>query len=312
MMTIYKSTENGLNVTDSIEDGIWINLVTPTELEIQQASDALSVDVDFVRAALDEEERSRIELDEESGNVLIVVDIPLVEFKRDSVVYETYPLGIVYTSTGILTVSLKETIVIKNFANSNVKTFYTYKKSRFVLQILYRNAALFLKHLKQIDRHSNNILSKLHKTMMNRELIQLMELEKSLVYFSTSLRANELVIEKLLRYDFIKKYPEDEDLLEDIITENKQAIEMAKIYSDILSSTMVALTSLISNNINISLKILSAIVSTVGIPLIISGFMSMNTPNPLQNVSFGFWLIVALCVMLCTGLLYYLFKKKKL
>ncbi len=311
MMTIYKSSDNGLNVTDSIEDGIWINLVTPTELEIQQASDALSVDVDFVRAALDEEERSRIELDEESGNVLIVVDIPLVEFKRDSVVYETYPLGIVYTSTGVLTVSLKETIVIKNFANSNVKTFYTYKKSRFVLQILYRNAALFLKHLKQIDRHSNNILSKLHKTMMNKELIQLMELEKSLVYFSTSLRANELVIEKLLRYDFIKKYPEDYELLEDIITENKQAIEMAKIYSDILSSTMVALTSLISNNINISLKLLSAIVSTVGIPLIITGFMSMNMPNPLQGSALGFWLIIALCVFLCTGLLYYLFKKKK-
>ena len=207
------------------------------------------VDLDDLRAPLDEEERSRLVI--EDNYTLILVDIPMIEDKEEKDRYVTIPLGIVLTDEVIITVCLEETGVLTPFMQGRIRSFYTFKKTRLILQILYRNATLFLQYLRNIDRKSGDIEEKLHISQKNQELIELLELEKSLVYFTTSLRSNEVVLEKMVRAERIKKYPDDEELLEDVIIENKQAIEMANIYSGILSGMMDAFASVISNNLNI-------------------------------------------------------------
>jgi len=301
MKKIYKSVENNIVEVDEILDGVWVNLVNPNESEINEIASNLNTDVDFIKAALDEEERSRIESDDENGQHLILVDIPFVTVERDTNIYETLPLGIIFTEKAIITVCLRENVVLDAFLKNNVKTFYTFKKSRFILQLLYRNASVYLQFLKQIDKRSNSIENELHKSMKNKELIQLLGVEKSLVYFSTSLKSNEIVMEKLLRYDFIKKYHDDMELLEDTIIENKQAIEMARIYSDILSGTMDAFASVISNNLNIVMKKLTSITIVMAIPTIIASFFGMNVPVPMNNSSghIAFFIIVLVSLFIC-------------
>ncbi|WP_317367427.1 magnesium transporter CorA family protein [uncultured Tyzzerella sp.] len=301
MIKMYISSNKELVETDTITEGVWINMVNPYLKEVNEVAKALDIDPDFINAALDEEERSRIEIDEEKNSVLILVDTPCISKDRESNIYETLPIGIIFTDKAIITVSLNETLVLEPFIKNRVKTFFTYKRSRFVLQILYKNASLYLYFLKRIDKQSNIIENELHKSLKNKELIQLLTLEKSLVYFSTSLKSNELVMEKLLRYDFIKKYEEDKELLEDTIIENKQAIEMSKIYSDILAGTMDAFASIISNNLNIVMKVLTSITIIMAIPTIISSFFGMNVPVPFSDNPLAFlWIIlgsIGICLL---------------
>lgn len=309
MIKMYMSSNNEIIETDKIEDGVWVNMVNPTLKEVNHIAKELNIDPDFIHSALDEEERSRIEIDEDTNNVLILVDTPCISKDRESNIYETLPIGIISTAKAIVTVSLSETLVLDPFVKNRVKTFFTYKKSRFVLQILYKNASLYLYFLKRIDKQSNLIENELHKSMKNKELIQLLTLEKSLVYFSTSLKANELVMEKLLRYDFIKKYEEDKELLEDTIIENKQAIEMAKIYSDILAGTMDAFASIISNNLNIVMKVLTSITIIMAIPTIVSSFFGMNVPVPFSDNPLAFLWIIIGSIGICMLVAKYMSKK---
>ena len=301
MIKMYISSNNDIIETNTITDGVWINMVNPTMKEVNQIANELNIDPDFINAALDEEERSRIELDDDNNLFLILVDTPCISKHRESNIYETLPIGIISTDKAIVTVSLNETLVLDPFIKNRVKTFYTYKRSRFILQILYKNASLYLYFLKRIDKQSIIIENELHKSMKNKELIQLLTLEKSLVYFSTSLKSNELVMEKLLRYEFIKKYEDDKELLEDTIIENKQAIEMAKIYSDILAGTMDAFASIISNNLNIVMKVLTSITIIMAVPTIIASFFGMNVPIPFSDSPLAFlWIIlgsIGICLL---------------
>lgn len=183
-------------------------------------------------------------------------------------IVRTIPLGIIVTRKMIITVCLEDTQVLTRFMEGRVRNFFTYMKTRFILQILYRNATMYLHYLRIIDKKSEQVEEKLHMSTRNQELLELLELEKSLVYFTTSLRSNEVVLEKLLKVESIKQYPEDTDLLEDVIIENKQAIEMANIYSGILSSMMGTFASVISNNLNVVMKVLSVITIVMSIPTI--------------------------------------------
>ena len=249
MIEIFKTVEHDLETCDSISDGCWIAMTQPTREELERVSEKTGVDIDDLKAPLDDEERSRIEI--EDSYVLILVDIPSLDDKNR---YVTVPLGIFIAKEAIITVCLEQTPILNAFSKKRVRDFYTFKKTRFVFQILYNNATSYLRYLRIIDRKSSEIEEKLHISQKNGELIELLELEKSLVYFTTSLRSNEVVLEKLLRTEKVRKYPEDSDLLEDVIIENKQAIEMANIYSGILSGMMDAFASVISNNLNMVMK----------------------------------------------------------
>ena len=307
MLEIFRTVEDKLQEENEVSEGCWVALTKPTNEELQTVVRETGIDIDDLRAPLDDEERSRIE--QEGDCVIVLVDIPSLDEKDR---YVTIPLGIYMTKQAIVTVCLEETPVLKAFMNNRVREFYTFKKTRFVFQILYRNATSYLRYLRIIDRKSEQIEEKLHISQKNKELIELLELEKSLVYFTTSLRSNETVLEKLLRTEKEKKYPEDEELLEDVIIENKQAIEMANIYSGILSGTMDAFASVISNNLNVVMKFLSTVTIVLSIPTLIASLFGMNFVNiPLGDNPYGF-VIVTVCTLILTALVTIFFQKKNL
>lgn len=310
MIDIFKTIDGSLQRINEITEGCWIAMTAPSATELKKIAEDTGIEIDHLRAPLDEEERARIEV--EDNYTLILVDIPAVEKRYDKDRYITIPLGIIVAEKYIITVCLEETPVLKCFMDGRVRDFYTYKKTRFILQILYRNASTFLQNLRSIDRKSEEVERQLHISTQNRELIELLELEKSLVYFTTSLRSNEVVFEKMLKLDSIKHYPEDQDLLEDLIIENKQAIEMANIYSGILSGTMDAFASIISNNQNIVMKFLAAITIVLSIPTMIASFYGMNFDFiPGARSPLGFYLTVGAALLL-TFVIVLVFKKKKL
>ena len=266
---------------DSVQDGCWVNLTYPSEDELNTVAVTLGVEPSFLRAALDEEETSRI--DTEDGQTLIIIDVPAVE-KDDAVVYSTLPLGIIVTDKHIITVCLKETSILKDFQDGLVRFAETQKRTSFILYMLLQVAKRFLQYLKQIDKIYME--RQLYKSQRNKELIQLLDLEKSLVYFNTSLKANEVTLEKILRGRIITLYEEDHDLLEDVLIEVRQAIEMANIYSSIISGMMDAFASVISNNLNVIMKVLTSITILLTIPNIFFSFYGMNVANlPLDQ----FW-----------------------
>lgn len=308
MVNFYKTIENAFIELPEIQENIWINLSSPTELELRTIGQFCNVPQDYLRAALDEEERSRIEF--EDNCTLILVDVPLKEANGESSIFTTLPLGIVIASDSIITICTKEIPLIHDFIFGHVKGFYTYKKTRFILQLLHKNATYYLQYLRQIDRMSTDIERGLHKSMKNRELFQLLDLEKSLVYFSTSLRGNSVILDRMLKLESIKKYPEDEDLLEDVIIENRQAIEMANIYTTILSGMRDAFASVISNNLNIAMKFLTSVTIVLTIPTMTASFFGMNVPVPMSGIPHAFWLILGISFGMSTLVALFMAKKK--
>lgn len=310
MISIYKTiNESGeLQAIDTIEHGCWINIVAPSDEDLLLISKKVDVPMDFLKAALDEEETSRIDTEDE--NLLVIVDIPFTEMEDNSLTYDSYPLAIIHTESILITVCLKNSKILIDFIDKKIKSFYTFKRSRFILQILYRISIYYLIYLRQIDKKSLIIEQKLQKSIRNKEFIQLFSLEKSLVYFSTSLKANEITLEKMLKLELLKKYPEDQDILEDVIIENKQAIEMTNIYSNILNGTMDAFGSLISNNLNIVMKLLASITIVMAIPNIIFGSFGMNLNGiPFAKSSYGFAVVYGVTAAIC--ILCVIFLKKK-
>ena len=312
MVKYYLSVGSRIDTLSQAENGCWISMTNPTDAELRQISEINELDVDVLKASLDAFERSRIETDD--NYTMVLVNIPTVEEHNAKELYNTIPLSIIITKDVVITVCSEDTPVLHPFAGGRVKEFHTFMRSRFILQILYRIATLYLQYLTYIDRKSDEVENKLHRSTKNHELIELLKLEKSLVYFTTALRSNEAVLERLFRYDVIKKYPDDEDLLDDVIVENKQAIEMANIYSGILSGMMDAFASVISNNLNIVMKVLAVITVVMAIPTMIFSAYGMNVNSvgmPFADSPWGFLIIVAAAVVLslCVTLI---FKKAKL
>lgn len=300
MVKVYHSDmeTNQLKVVEKIEKGSWISMINPTDQEIKEVCKKTKIAEDFIRYSLDYEEKARIDSEEDDGTILFIVDVPIIEKEKDSESYTTMPLGmIVVRDDYFITVSLKRNIVIDNFERKRVKAFSTYKKSRFLFQIMLINASYYLTYLKQINKETEIAENILKTSMKNRELLKLLSLEKSLVYFTTSLKSNELVMEKTLRGKILKLYEEDEDILEDAIVENKQAIEMSGIYRDILNGTMDAYASIISNNLNGVMKFLTSITIILAIPTLISSLWGMNVPVPFQNHPYGFLILSGICIL---------------
>ncbi|MDD4367986.1 MAG: magnesium transporter CorA family protein [Oscillospiraceae bacterium] len=297
MIKFYKTVENTLTQMEAFQAGCWVNITNPSPDDLRQFAAENDVNEGFLMAALDEEESARI--DTEDGDTLIVVDIPVQENDPGShmLTVTTIPLAVILMNKMIITVCLREDSILQDFIVQRVKDFYTQYKTRFVLQILYRNSTKFLQYLRGIERSSNRLEEGLQRSMRNKELLEMLRLEKSLVYLSTSLRANGIVLEKLMRNPNIKNYPDDADLLEDVIIENRQAVEMANIYSSILATTTDSFASIISNNQNNVIKVLTIATIIMTIPTILSGFMGMNVALPIPEET-GFFIIIGLTALL--------------
>ncbi len=315
MLKIYNTDleTNKLEEIKEFKKGAWINLVNPSEIEIKKVCENVQIQEDFIRDALDYEEKARIDQEDDDNTVLFVVDVPIIEKNEDNDIYTTMPLGmIVVRDDFFITVSLRKNKIIEEFEKRKIKNFQTYKKTRFIFQILYLNSSYYLNYLKRINKETEIAEYILKNSMKNKELLKLLSLEKGLVYFTTSLKSNEIVMEKTMRGKIIKLYEDDEDILEDAITENRQAIEMAQIYSNILNGTMDAYASIISNNLNGVMKFLTSITIVLAVPTMISSFWGMNVNLPFQNSPIGFVLMIFISVVLTLLVTWWLKRKDML
>ncbi|MDY5775451.1 MAG: magnesium transporter CorA family protein [Lachnospiraceae bacterium] len=312
MIKIYKTEESIVHEIEKSEEGAWINMVSPNMEECMKIAEQFDIDIGDVRAALDDEESSRIDL--EDGYTLILVDIPSVEIRHKREAYTTIPLGIILVDGVIITVCSEETPVLEAFEKRRVRDFSTKKKMRFVYQILYRSTSIYQNYLRVIDKRRREIEEHISDDdTEDTDLIDLHELESNLVYFATSLRANGVVLDRLTRYERLKQFPEDREILEDVIVENKQAIEMTAIYRDIINGTRELLSTIIDNRLNNVMKYLTSITLVMAIPTVISGIYGMNVSGkwmPFSNVPYGFYIVCGIMIVISAIVLLILKKRK--
>lgn len=312
MEQMFLSTALEFKEINTFEPGAWINLVNPSQEESVQLAEQFNIDITDLRAPLDLEETSRISV--EDDYTLIIVDVPTYEERNNKSYYVTIPLGIIVTENAVITTCLQELTLFDNFFNRRVKNFYTFMKTRFVFQLLYRNAELFLTALRSIDRQSDRIEAELENATRNEQLINMMELEKSIVYLKASLKFNERIVKKLSSStSSLKKYIEDEDLLEDTLIETQQAIEMAGIYENVLNAMTETTASIINNNQNTIMKTLALMTMALDIPTVIFSAYGMNFQNnwlPLNGLPHAFWYIVFIAAAMSAFVVIYFFRKK--
>lgn len=312
MKQLFLSTALDFNEIDTFEPGAWINLVNPSQEESAQVADRFGIDIADLRAPLDVEETSRIAV--EDDYTLIIVDVPTYEERNNKSYYVTIPLGIIVTDNAVITTCIEKLTLFDNFFNHRVRNFYTFMKTRFVFQIIYRNAELYLTALRSIDRQSDKLEAEMENATRNEQLIDMMELEKSIVYLKASLKMNERIVKKLSgNASSLKKYIEDEDLLEDTLIETQQAIEMATIYENVLNAMTETSAAIISNNQNTIMKTLALMTMALDIPTVIFSAYGMNFQNnwlPLNDKPYAFWYVVLIAAGLSLMVVAYFIRKK--
>jgi magnesium transporter len=312
MLKLYRTENKVLKEVETITDGCWVNMVNPSYQEVAEIADEFEIDEADIMAALDEEESSRIEL--EDGYTLILIDIPSVEVRHDKNRHTTIPLGILITQAAIVTVCTVETPILTDFINKRIKDFSTKKKMRFIYQIFARTISFYQSTLRAIDKMRTEIEERVGEDTTDVDLIDLHELESTLVYFATSLNANSGVLNRLTRYTRLEQYPDDQELLDDLIVENRQAIEMTSIYRDILNGTRELMSSIIDSKLNNVMKYLTAITLVMAIPTIISGFYGMNVHPagmPFSQSPFGFLIVCIMTLIIC-GVAMVILKRKRM
>ena len=298
MITIYKSTSEGLLTIDDFVAGSWVHVSNPSNQELALLVERFGIPLDFLTDPLDLDERARLET--EDGARLIVLRVPHLDSWTDDIPVTTLPIGIVLVGDLVITVSAIDSELIGDFKQGRVRNFVTHDQNRFVLQLFLKTTLLFLRYLRDINRVTNNVEKDLHRSARNEQLIRLLNLEKCLVFISTSLRSNAFMMEKFHNAKYSQLEQDDQDLLDEVIIENKQAMDMAKIYSSILSNMMGAFASLISNNLNTVVKTLTTITIILMIPTLVASFYGMNVDLPLQASPDAFVLVVGFTALLCT------------
>lgn len=290
------------------DEAFWIHLENPTAEEKKSLIERFELPEDFITDLQDPDEISRMEF--EDGAVLNIMRVPLYYKHRSSnLSFTTAPLGVIAVQDKVITVSFFENEVLTQYLDCKHKPFEITQQS-FLLAIALRTSLYFLKFLKEINRRTAKIENELHLSLRNKELIRLMRMEKSLVYFSTSLTSNEIILERMQRSRWLHQDPNAEDLIEDVIIENKQAVEMAKIHTSILKGMMDSFASIISNNLNVVMKFLTSITIIISLPTLIASIYGMNVGLPFEREPWAFALIMALSLV-ATILLVLIFIRKK-
>jgi magnesium transporter len=308
MIVIRKTIDGKLSPLDHLDFDCWVNMINPSQEELQRISVLLGVPLDYLTDPLDADERARIEY--EDGVLLLVIRVPLENEGDARVPYLTLPIGVVITPTAVITVCRSSHDLVTALLNGRTRIVDTSERLRFAIHLMQRTSLMYLHCLKDINRRSDIIEQRLQASTRNQELIDLLGIEKSLVYFATSLKANDIIMDKVLRMRSVQLTEDESDLLEDAITENRQAIGMTNIYSDILSGTMDAFASIISNNMNTVMKFLTGFTIIMMIPNIISGIYGMNIPLPFQDAAHAFSIVSAITAGACS-LAWLVFVKKR-
>lgn len=301
MIRYYKTSPQGeLKEVETPERGSWICAECPDENDKQRLLEEFHVLPEFLRASLDEEESSYIDHSEDLRQTLVIVDYPQRDetIRKNVVTYITLPLGVIMTDGWIITISTRPNTTVESLCSGKIKDLDTRYKTRFLLQIILLISQEYLAALRHIDRMNNATEQKLYKHMRNENLIDMLVLDKSLIYFSTSLKAEEQTLERILRSKQIPMYESDRELLDDVLIEVKQGIEMCNIYSDISARTADGFTNVINNNMNIIMKRLTVITLVMSIPNMVYGFYGMNVIGlPIPEAWFPLVLSIALCLV---------------
>ena len=305
MLTIYKTTELGLEQLESMANGVWVNAVDPTPEEIQQLVNS-GIDTDYINYSLDLDEMPRIERDDDY--TFILIRIPHRQPDSD-IPYITIPLGIMIKGNMIVTICRYDKEMFKVLANGKYRLLKTGKRYRFALYIFLETATRYLTHLREINRMTETIEDQLQQSTRNREVLELLKYQKSLTYFATALRSNEVMMERVQRTQIFNYYEDDQDLLEDVLTENQQAIQMTNINTEILSSMMDAFASIISNNLNGVMKGLAAITIIINVPAVVAAFYGMNVELPGESHPLAFLMVFAIALSL-TAIATFMFYKR--
>jgi magnesium transporter len=305
MLSIYKTTEQGLEKIEMIANGTWVNVVDPAPEEIEKLIN-WGMDVDYINYSLDQDEIARMERDEDY--TFILLRIPIYQPESD-IPYNTVPLGIMILGNKIITVSRYDSDIFKVLTNGKYRLLKTGKRYRLALYIFLETSSRYLNLLREINRATEIVEDKLQKSTRNRELLELLKYQKSLTYFATALRSNEVMMERVQKTQMFNYYEEDQDLLEDVLTENQQAIQMTSITTEILSGMMDAFASIISNNMNSVMKLLTALTIVVSMPTVVSSFFGMNVSIPFENSPLAFVGILGITVVLTVGTIYIFVKR---
>lgn len=316
MIRIFRSEKGLLVPTDEIKTHTWICLTNPTELELNYIETRLKIFPEFLRYPLDEEERPRLEKEEQQ--VLMIIRIPSPAGAGLFVRYETIPIGIIITEENILTVSLIDHPIFEDFISyaNKSKIFDLKKPVTFLLSFFYRATSLYIRFLRQIDKAIEEYEELIFKALTNEEFLRMLSLEKTLTYFNTSLQGNDVVLTKLQSGRYLRLTEEEMELLEDVQIENKQAIEMTKVFTSILANTMDAYASIINNNVNVIMKFLAAMAILIAIPNIVYSMYGMNIPLPLQELEplkgtpHAFYIINLVIFIICL-FIFFFFRKKR-
>lgn len=302
MITTYKNIENELRTIPDPIVGSWLNVTNPTPEEIACLI-GLGIPHDYITYSLDIDERARTE--HENGEHLILIRVSYFEGESADIPYITVPLGIILTDHYIVTICRQENDVVQEMVR--LKDLSTVKRNRFVLRLLLRAATRYLTHLRQITKAVDSLEDQLQRSTRNKEVLELLKYQKSLTLFTTALKSHELMMKRLQQSQMFKAYEEDEDLLEDVLTETQQAIEMTNISSNILSSMMDAFASIISNNLNSVMKFLASITIIVSLPTMIFSYYGMNVKLPLDSHPLAFLGVVflAIAVAMVVGIIFW-------
>lgn len=314
MIQFYKKEGKALRQLDNIEPNCWINIAAPfSQEELEKLTNQLDIPLDFLIDSLDIDERSRYEREDDVR--LIVVNTPILNTQEgvNLSVYITVPIGVILTSEHIITISSYENHVLQKFLNAKIKNFDPSNKRQFVLQLFEQNVFHFLNCLKEVNSKRNSIERELYDSSRNKELRQLLSLEKSLVYFVTALSSNELMMMKMKRTDFLKIRGNEDlvDLLDDVIIDNSQAQEMANVYSSILSGTMNAFASIISNNLSMVIQRLTLITIILMVPTLVASFFGMNVKHHMEESNYAFYFIIVTSIILSLVVVW-VFRRQKL
>jgi len=311
MIQYFKNINQKTITIDKPENGSWVNVVPPLKLEeFSQLSQELDIPLDFLKDSLDIDERSRFE--EEDNVKLVVIKAPTENnsFNESDAYYITIPICIILTHNQIVTVNSFDNAAIKKFLKS-FENRQSDRRNMMVLKIFEKAITTFTETLKEINVRRNVIEQKLYAASRNEQLLQLMRIQKSLVYIVTSLRSNEMVFMKMERTNFLGLNEEENEFLHDLIVDNSQALEMANIYTNILSSTLDAFASIIANNQNEVLKRLSVITIVLTFPVLVASIYGMNVPIPYSNSPYAFYIPVFLSLILSL-VIGWLFLRKKI
>ena len=307
MITVYKKTALGLDQIDEVAPGTWIHLIDPTRTEVKQLLSVIDIPEDFVIAALDEDERART--DREDGVTLIILRVPYFFGQEEDLPYGTVPLGIILTNGYLVTVCKYHTGIAEDLLGHRIKGLSTAKHVRLILHILQVTAQKYLAYLRHIDAAIEAVEERLQRSLRNEEVLQLLRYQNCLVYFTTGLKSNQLVMQRLQKSQLFSRFEEDEELLEDVLIENSQALEMTQISENILGQDMDAYASIISNNLNVVMKFLASATIIVSVPTLLASIYGMNVDLPLQGSPYAFVVVMGVALLLAAAILWLFWRR---